>query len=206
MNLFNEFIRNIKKKGLEYYGVYYGVYRGSVADNKDPDNLGRVKISVPSIYKDKVPNLWAYPRNIGMPGKGYGVFYVPQIGDHIYVSFENGDTRFPLYEAGWWTKGSVPKEAQTDGQENIIISTKDGRSIELNDSEEKIVVTDKSGYKIVLDKDGVFVGDGTNNLGAFLNDLFDIFAVTTSGPYPFNNIAQYEALKAKISNFLKTTE
>jgi hypothetical protein len=39
---------------------YYGKYRGKVTNNLDPDNLGRIQVSVPAVFGDFTLN-WALP-------------------------------------------------------------------------------------------------------------------------------------------------
>ena len=39
---------------------YFGIYRGSVVDNQDPENLSRVRVKVPQVTSDNVTN-WAMP-------------------------------------------------------------------------------------------------------------------------------------------------
>ena len=39
---------------------YYGKYRGFVTDNQDPDQRGRIKVTVPSIFSSE-ETFWALP-------------------------------------------------------------------------------------------------------------------------------------------------
>jgi len=198
------FKRKLMRHGLEYFGLYYSTYRGFVSDNKDPDICGRVKVRVPQVYGDTIPDIWAFPRGVGVPGLNSGTFVVPNIGDPIYVSFENGNTRFPLYETGWWVKNNKPDNITSE--KKFLIQTPGNRRFELDDEEESITIEDNSGFKVVIDKEGLFIGKGDQNLGRFMTDLFGIFERTTSGPYPFNNLAEYVTLGEKIRLFLKNNE
>ena len=202
MDVFNEFKKYLKKYGLEYFGRYYSVYRGFVADNKDPDFLGRVKIRVPQIYGNTIPDVWAYPRGLGLTGKGHGVFLVPSVGDPIYVSFEGGDPKYPLFESGWWISGNTPESAKVENQNCYLFQTPEGRRIELNDHEKKILIEDKSGFKVVIDEKGLFIGKEKDNLGQFLTDLFDIISKTSAGPYTLTTTGDFAQLALKIKDFL----
>lgn len=200
MSEFNKFIAEIQKNGLEAYGLFYSVYKGTVSDNDDPENLARLKIKVPQIYKDVVPDVWVKPRGM-MAGANHGFIYVPEPGDPIMITFENGNPRFPLWEHGWITEGNKPK----DFKKSVYVwqSPKEGKIV-LNDNDGSITIENKSGYKVVLESDGIFIGNSTLNLGKFFDQLFQLFEVTSAGPYPFTNVAAYTALKQTIQLFLKS--
>ena len=57
-------------------GEHVGMYVGTVTRNNDPDNLGRVRISIDNVVGESV---WAWP--IGGPGGGTnnrGFYDVPR--------------------------------------------------------------------------------------------------------------------------------
>ena len=57
---------------------FYGKYRGTVVNNVDPMQIGRIQAIVPDV-SGLIPTSWAMPC---LPGAGIntGVFTVPQIG------------------------------------------------------------------------------------------------------------------------------
>ena len=70
---------------------FYGVYRAVVFDNKDPNALGRLRLTVPQIFSD-VPTGWSWPTSPA------GVRTIsPEIGQGIWVMFEGGDPSFPMW-------------------------------------------------------------------------------------------------------------
>ena len=95
---------------LEESGKYYGIYKGVVANNKDPENLGRLQLKVPQICGEETYEYWAFPKGI-FAGNGIGAFWIPNDKDMVWVSFENGDPRYPIWEYGWWKTGDVPDGA-----------------------------------------------------------------------------------------------
>lgn len=91
-----------------------GVYRAVVRDNKDPEQLKRVKLEVPEVLGPLLTD-WAYPGTDTGGGleEVDGGSAIPSIGAHILVQFESGDVNRPLYMGAWWGrpkgKNHVPK-------------------------------------------------------------------------------------------------
>ena len=86
---------------------YYGKYRGTVVNNVDPMQIGRIMALVPDV-SGVAPTSWAMPC---LPGAGIntGVFTVPQIGSGVWMEFEHGDPDHPIWVGGYWgTAAEVP--------------------------------------------------------------------------------------------------
>src|SRR5262245_4010135 len=81
-------------------GRYGGLAVGIVTQNEDPSNQGRVRLKFPWL-DDQVESFWA---PIAMPGAGpgYGLVWVPQVGDAVVVAFEHGDVQYPIVLGGLW--------------------------------------------------------------------------------------------------------
>ncbi len=79
---------------------YYGKYRGTVVNNVDPMQIGRIQAIVPDV-SGVIPTSWAMPC---LPGAGIntGVFTVPQIGSGVWIEFEQGDPDQPIWVGGYW--------------------------------------------------------------------------------------------------------
>jgi hypothetical protein len=77
---------------------YYGKYRGTVLNNIDPEQRGRVMALVPDVL-GIVPSNWALPC-VPIAGKQEGTFMVPQIGSALNLSKEIQTTRFGLVVFG----------------------------------------------------------------------------------------------------------
>jgi hypothetical protein len=107
-----EFAKALIFQGLEALGKYYSAYRGYVISNEDPENLGRVEVIVPAITKDKTHVKWAYPKN-QFSGKNYGIQVLPQVGDIVWVEFETGNPRFPIWSHGHFITDGKPQEFAT---------------------------------------------------------------------------------------------
>jgi hypothetical protein len=79
---------------------YYGIYRGTVVNNIDPLQLGRIMVIVPDVGSI-TPSTWAMPC-VPLAGKQEGTFFVPQIGAGVWLQFEAGDPDRPVWSGCWW--------------------------------------------------------------------------------------------------------
>jgi hypothetical protein len=87
---------------------FFGKYRGKVANNIDPMQLGRVQVSVPAVLGEGSLS-WAMPcAPYGGPGVGF--FTVPPVGANIWVEFEGGDSDYPIWSGCFWGVGEVPAQ------------------------------------------------------------------------------------------------
>jgi len=82
---------NWLKKGYKLDGFY----RGKVVDNRDPLQLGRVKVKVYPWFEDVKDGdcPWAEPAWQG------GVLYIPPQNSWVWVFFEGGDPERPVWFA-----------------------------------------------------------------------------------------------------------
>lgn len=82
---------------------YYGKYRGTVLQNVDPEQRGRLMLSVPDVL-GPIPSSWAEPcvPLAGPTGPPMGVYLVPPIGAGVWVEFEHGDPDYPIWVGCRW--------------------------------------------------------------------------------------------------------
>jgi len=140
---------------------YYGKYRGTVEDNQDPNNRGRLKARVPGVLTD-ITSSWANPSS-PFAGDGIGIFTVPPVGTGVWIEFEDGDVSRPIWSGCWWGDNQLPNQATPDVR---VIKTVSGHTITLDDTggSEKIEITDKDGGKIVMDQSGVEISKGSQKI------------------------------------------
>jgi phage protein D/phage baseplate assembly protein gpV len=77
---------------------FTGLVRGTVSENADPDNLGRVKVSL-GWLDDGFSSTWAPVMQIGA-GPASGSFFLPAVGDEVLVGFEQGQVGRPVVIGG----------------------------------------------------------------------------------------------------------
>ena len=70
---------------------YGGIYQGVVVDNKDPKKRNRLKIRVPNLHGSNEELPWA------LPGMSFGCTPPYPKGTTVWVMFQNGDPKFPVY-------------------------------------------------------------------------------------------------------------
>lgn len=91
---------------------YFGKYRAIVVDVNDPEMRGRIKVNCPKVYgESKSP--WCQPclpYAIDLEGD----FVLPKLNDFVWVEFEEGDVRYPIYTGGLWSKEKSPVEDYTE--------------------------------------------------------------------------------------------
>ena len=70
---------------------FYGLYRGVVYRNDDPDKRSRLQLKVPQVFADQHTG-WAWSSgDNGTGGK------VPAVGAGVWVMFEGGDPSYPVW-------------------------------------------------------------------------------------------------------------
>jgi phage protein D/phage baseplate assembly protein gpV len=83
-----------------------GVVIGQVSDNRDPEDLGRVRLTFPWLSDDFVSD-WARTVQLGA-GNGRGALVVPEVGDEVLVAFEQGSFQRPYVLGGLYNGVDKP--------------------------------------------------------------------------------------------------
>src|SRR5215475_2103507 len=133
-------------------GSFPGLYVGKVERVED---RGQIQISVPSVFDEVSPAFFVWAR----PCFPYGHFFVPEVGDKVWVAFENGDPGAPVWLGIWYPVGTVPAEANVSPPVKRVIRSAKGHVIILDDTggSEKLILMDKAGNRIELSGSGVLI-------------------------------------------------
>jgi uncharacterized protein involved in type VI secretion and phage assembly len=137
---------------------YYGIYRGSVLSNTDPDKTGRIKVQIYPMFRGITDPLllpWAvpaYPIYEGS-GNGIGYFAVPKVGTLIYCMFEAGDCNQPIYmfEAPSKVHG-IPASSATSYPNRKVWKTTNGVEIYVDDQTKTFKASLANGISLTLDQ------------------------------------------------------
>jgi len=157
-------------EGEDQVATADGLFVGQVTDNKDPKNLGRVKVKFP--FRDKDDDSWWARVATEMASKEYGTWFLPEVGDEVLVGFENGQIRYPIVIGSLYTgkKKKPPYNNSNEKNEHRAIKSRSGHLIDLHDkkNKEKVVIKTGKGRKITMkDKGGsesITMEDGKNTV------------------------------------------
>jgi len=110
MSSFDVFLQKMSEFGLEFFRRFYGLYRADVMKVDDPESRGRIQIKCSEVGHSGTINRWVDPSFISA-GTERGMFWPPEVGDSVYVSFDRGDAARPkVYFGGWFGDKDLPKE------------------------------------------------------------------------------------------------
>ena len=218
-----DMIEEIRLHGIEkVLKRYYGVYRGIIASNTDSQNRGRITVSMPAIMGEEILPTFALPKDIRGGGQDKGNFYPPDVKDGVWVEFEAGDLRFPVYSGGWLGAGElneafayeagVPTKRgfsnkyghtmvfdETEGKEKIAFTTPAGHFFVMDDTNGAfaIYLIHDSGAQMQMDNEGNVKIFGKDGSYVFVNsEEGDVSLVSAAGAY----VSVGEAIKLQDSS------
>jgi uncharacterized protein involved in type VI secretion and phage assembly len=128
---------------------FFGKYRGTVTDNADPKQKGRVKVSVPSVMPPGLET-WAMPC-VPYAGDQVGLFGIPAVGAGVWVEFEMGDLSFPIWVGCFWADGEAPGGANPD----VKLFKTEKLGLRLDDAAQQVTMGPNSGASVTLTTDAV---------------------------------------------------
>jgi uncharacterized protein involved in type VI secretion and phage assembly len=157
---------------------YYGKYRGTVQSNIDPEQRGRLLVTVPDVLGNNVSS-WAMPC-LPLAGTNTGFYTTPSNGAGVWIEFEQGDPNYPVWVGCFWgTAAEVPALArsvpptvpgitlQTVNQNGIVISDVPGPT-------GGIRIQIASGAAITITDAGIFLSNGQGAMISLSGRTVDI--------------------------------
>jgi uncharacterized protein involved in type VI secretion and phage assembly len=146
---------------------YFGKYRGTVINNIDPEQRGRMLLLVPDVL-GPAPTTWAEPcvPLAGPTGTPMGSYFLPPIGAGVWVEFEQGDVNHPIWVGcRFGSAADVPPLAfaglpvspnivlQTAGQNTLVISDLPGPT-------GGIMLKSTTGATLIVNDTGIYIQNG----------------------------------------------
>jgi phage protein D/phage baseplate assembly protein gpV len=146
----------------------------TVKNNVDTKKEGRVEVEYPNEIR-----AWA---KVIQPDTG--TYFMPDVGENVFVTFENGDIDRPLVTGVLWNVKKQPTENATPNNYKRVIKSREGHKIMLNDDPQEggIFLETALGAKVIIDNKGNIkiesTGDVNVNNGnkgaARLNDSVEV--------------------------------
>lgn len=155
MSTFNDFVKNMAAHGLEYFGLFYSSYEAHVTDRDDPEHRGRIKIKCPKVYGEETWDKWVYPKGM-MAGKKVGFHCIPQKDDVVWISFEGGNPKFPLWEYGWFLKDQAIEAAES--ADHYVFCTPKGHTWVVDEKNDTMYFSFKGGKVIEIKRQKINLG------------------------------------------------
>lgn len=143
---------------------YYGKYRGTVLQNVDPEQLGRIQAMVPDV-SGLLPSSWAMPC-VPIAGKLSGTYVVPQVGAGVWIEFEQGDPDYPIWTGGFWgVAAEVPTLALAGNpaSPSIVLASVLQNTLTISDVPGPtggIMLKSTTGAMIVVNDIGITISNG----------------------------------------------
>lgn len=192
-------INDMVTYGLERFGLYYSRYRGYVVDNNDPNSQGRLKLQVPQIHGEHKSDYWAYPAST-FAGPGYGIQLIPPINSLVWVSFEQGNTRRPLWHHGYYGTDEIEEELRDITK--IWLKTIKGFLVEINDTDNTLRIIGQNEEQ----EEPLVLGDTLQEkFDEFLDIMINAQTIDLK-PFAPSTIASLQILKTETSEFKSTNK
>src|SRR5713101_3323975 len=125
---------------------YFGKYRGTVKDNRDPTSRGRLKVNVPAVHGEL--EVWAMPC-VPYAGKKVGFYSLPPKDSGVWVEFEAGDPSYAIWTGCFWADDELPDPTGPD----VKIWKTDSLTVRLNDKADELLVENRAGSKTTYASD-----------------------------------------------------
>lgn len=149
---------------------YYGKYRGTVINNVDPMQIGRLQALVPDVT-GLLPSSWAMPC-LPVAGLQNGIFAVPIIGAGVWIEFEQGDPDYPIWVGCFYgSAAEVPAMARLvpPGVPGITLQTPLQNGLSISDVPGPtggILIKTATGAMVSVSDTGIIISNGK---GAVIN-------------------------------------
>jgi uncharacterized protein involved in type VI secretion and phage assembly len=129
-----------------------GVVTGQVTNINDPENQGRIQVSLPYLGGQN-QSYWA-PVATLMAGKGRGAWFMPQVDDEVLIAFNQDDVAHPHIIGFLWNGQDTPPSMDPNLR---LIQSFNGHHLELYDK--PVEGGDQGHIRLQLAR-----GDGTVNI------------------------------------------
>lgn len=158
-----------------------GGFLAQVVSLDDPDKRSRVQVKLLGFdaVAQQDSTIWA---RVVAPfaGDDRGAYFLPDVGDEVFVSFVQGDARYPVILGGLWNGAAkAPADIQSggvnrykriksrngivitlddqSGQETLTLETPGGQTVTLKDGPGSLTLEDSNGNSIKMESAGITI-------------------------------------------------
>lgn len=155
---------------------FFGKYRAKVTNNKDLDpvngKMGRIKVKCPSVLGDSESN-WCMPC-FPYAGNNIGHIFIPNVGDTVWIEFEEGDPDKPIWVGNWIGVGEMHPDVYKDDTAGLqhMIRSKFAR-VHWDDKEEELRLTVAGASIVMSGKTGGITIDASGPLTLIGNPIHE---------------------------------
>lgn len=148
--------------------------------DQDPDGEYRVLVTLPLLQDPNQNGVWARFGSY-YASAGIGSFFYPEINDEVVVGFLSGDPRTPVILGSLYSaKNQAPLQPESQNNTKSIMSrsklhidfkedtntiaivTPANQSVQLNDNDGTITLTDKNGNSIKMSSSGIAINSASD--------------------------------------------
>lgn len=143
---------------------FFGKYRGTVINNVDPMQKGRLMVQVPDV-SNVLPSTWAMPC-VPFAGIQSGFFALPPIGAGVWIEFEQGNSDYPIWTGCFWgSTAEVPALAlaAAPGVQQIVVQSVSQNTLMISDMPGPtggILLKSTTGAMIAINETGITISNG----------------------------------------------
>jgi uncharacterized protein involved in type VI secretion and phage assembly len=158
--------------------LYFGKHRGTVINNLDPMQMGRIQALVPDVIGD-LPSSWAMPC-LSVGGMQGGMYTVPVVGSGVWIEFEQGDPDYPIWTGCFFgSAAEIPPMAKAvpPGVPGITLQTPLQNGITISDVPGPtggILLKAASGASIAINDVGITISNARGALITLQANTVDV--------------------------------
>jgi len=139
--------------------LYFGLITGTVRENYDKNEPGKVKVEYYLGEQGRALTGWI-PVMTGYVADKAGIYMLPEIGSEVIIGFLSGRPECPVVLGSLWSKDvERPENAVQEKNLTKVIRTKGGHEIVFSDEEkkQKLTVTTPGGLTVSMEDEGICI-------------------------------------------------
>lgn len=170
MSLYDEFFDKGSNDSKRYSSTMYSVTTGKVVANWDKKHPGMVQVEIFLGEAGKNRTDWVRVAQ-SYAGKGFGSYFLPEVGDEVVLAFNLGDRDHPIVIGSLWNQvDTLPEDTarekndvkrlrtkgghelvftEESGKETLTLHTPGGLTLQMDDKAKSVTIQDKDGKNLM---------------------------------------------------------